>query len=44
MKRFSRGHFIANFDLVPGTWTFELDVAAKDGSDLSATFKETFQG
>ena len=44
MDRFGRGHFIANFDLVPGTWTFELDVAAKDGSDLSAKFKETFQG
>jgi copper transport protein len=44
MKRFSRGHFIANFDLVPGTWTFALDVAARDGSDLSAKFKETFQG
>jgi copper transport protein len=44
MKRFSRGHFIANFDLVPGTWTFSLDVAARDGFDLSARFTETFQG
>jgi copper transport protein len=44
MKRFSRGHFIANFDLVPGTWTFVLEVAARDGSDLSARFRETFQG
>ena len=24
MERFSAGHFIANFDLVPGTWTFTL--------------------
>jgi putative copper export protein len=44
MDRFGRGHLIANFDLVPGTWTFELDVTAKDGSDLSARFRETFQG
>jgi copper transport protein len=44
MQRFSRGHFIANFDLVPGTWTFRLDVAARNGSDLSAKFTETFQG
>ena len=44
MKRFTRGHFIANFDLVPGTWTFALDVTARDGSDLSARFRETFQG
>jgi nitrogen fixation protein FixH len=44
MKRFTRGHFIANFDLIPGTWTFVLDVAAGDGSDLSARFRETFQG
>lgn len=44
MDRFGPGHLIANFDLVPGTWTFELDVAAKDGTDLSARFRETFQG
>ncbi len=44
MKRFGRGHFIANFDVVPGTWTFVLDVEAKDGAELSARFKETFQG
>ena len=44
MKRFSPGHFIANFDLDPGTWSFQLDATAKDGSDLSARFKETFQG
>ena len=44
MERFSPGHFIANFDLVPGTWTFMIDVATKDGSELSARFRETFQG
>ena len=44
MKRFSRGHFIANFDLVQGTWTFVIDAKASDGSKLSAKFKETFQG
>jgi nitrogen fixation protein FixH len=44
MKRFSAGHLIANFDLVPGTWIFMIDVMAKDGSELSARFKETFQG
>jgi copper transport protein len=44
MKRFSRGHFIANFELAPGTWAFVLDVASRDGSDLSARFRETFQG
>jgi copper transport protein len=44
MERFSPGHFIANFALVPGTWTFMIDVATKDGSELSARFRETFQG
>jgi copper transport protein len=44
MKRFSAGHFIANFDLVPGTWTFVIAVTARDGSELSARFTETFQG
>ena len=44
MERFTAGHFIANFDLVPGTWTFMIDVATKDGSELSARFRETFQG
>lgn len=44
MRRFSPGHFIANFDLVPGTWAFMIDVTSGDGSDLSARFKETFQG
>jgi copper transport protein len=44
MRRFSAGHFIANFDLAPGTWTFLIDVTAQDGSKLSARFKETFQG
>ena len=44
MERFSPGHFIANFDLVPGTWTFMIDVATKDGSELSVRFRETFQG
>jgi copper transport protein len=44
MKRFSPGHFIANFTLGPGTWSFQLDATAKDGSHLSARFKETFQG
>jgi len=44
MRRFSAGHFIANFDLAPGTWTFMIDATAKDGSELSAKFKETFQG
>jgi copper transport protein len=43
MKRFSAGHFIANFNLDPGTWSFLIDVMAKDGSELSARFKETFQ-
>ena len=44
MKRFSTGHFIANFDIIPGTWTFVIDATTKDGSKLSARFKETFQG
>ena len=43
MQRFSAGHLIANFDLAPGTWSFLIDATAKDGSQLSARFMETFQ-
>jgi hypothetical protein len=43
MMRFSPGHFVANLPIVPGTWTFLIQASEKDGAELSARFKETFQ-
>jgi copper transport protein len=42
LLRFGPGHFAANLDIAPGDWTFLIDLTTRDGSDLSARFRETF--
>ena len=44
MQRFSAGHFVANLDIVPGPWRFMIAATAKDGSILTASFQQTFEG
>lgn len=44
MRRFEPGHFVADMEIVPGTWHFLIDVTPKDGSELSARFQQTFEG
>lgn len=44
MQRFSAGHFVANLDIVPGTWRFLISATTKDGSILTASFQQTFGG
>jgi nitrogen fixation protein FixH len=44
MQRFSPGHFVANLDIVPGSWRFLISATAKDGSILTASFQQTFGG
>jgi hypothetical protein len=44
MQRFSAGHFVANLDIVPGPWRFLISATAKDGSNLTASFQQTFGG
>jgi nitrogen fixation protein FixH len=40
--RFSAGHFAANLDITSGDWTFLIDLSARNGTDLSARFREAF--
>ncbi len=42
MLRFSPGHFVANIDLTPGDWTFDVTAHAEDGRELVASFSQTF--
>jgi copper transport protein len=44
MQRFGPGHFAANVDVVPGTWSFSIQATAEDGSVLSASFQQTIAG
>ena len=44
MQRFGPGHFVANLDIVPGPWRFLISATAKDGSILTASFRQTFSG
>jgi copper transport protein len=43
MLRFGPGHFAANIDLTPGTWTFDVTAHAESGRVLVASFEQTFQ-
>jgi copper transport protein len=40
--RFGAGHFAANLDITSGDWTFLIDLNARDGTELSARFREAF--
>ena len=42
MLRFGPGHFAANIDLTLGRWTVDIEAHARDGSDLVASFQQTF--
>jgi nitrogen fixation protein FixH/uncharacterized membrane protein YidH (DUF202 family) len=44
MLRFGPGHLAANIDLTPGTWSFDIAAHAKDGTELVASFQQTFPG
>ena len=44
MLRFGPGHLAANIDLTQGTWSFDIAAHAKDGSELVASFQQTFPG
>ena len=44
MLRFGPGHFAANIDLTAGRWAFDIQAHARDGSDLVASFQQTFGG
>jgi copper transport protein len=44
MLRFGPGHFAANIDLTAGRWSFDIDAHARDGSELVASFQQTFGG
>jgi hypothetical protein len=42
--RFGPGHFVAEADLEPGRWAFELDALARDGQVLQASFDQAIGG
>jgi copper transport protein len=42
MLRFGPGHFAANIDLTPGTWTFDVSADAESGRVLLASFRQMF--
>jgi copper transport protein len=42
--RFSPGHYAANVDVAPGTWTFEIRAASNAGATLDARFRQAFEG
>ena len=44
MIRFGKGHFAANVDLTAGRWSFDIQAHARDGTDLVASFQQTFGG
>jgi copper transport protein len=44
MLRFGPGHFAANIDLTPGTWSFDVTAHAETGQVLSASFRQSFEG
>jgi nitrogen fixation protein FixH len=44
MLRFGPGHFAANIDLTGGLWSFDIAAHARDGSELVASFQQTFGG
>jgi copper transport protein len=40
-KRFTPGHFIADVDLIPGDWTFDVHATTETGDTLLASFTQT---
>lgn len=44
MLRFGPGHLAANIDLTRGTWSFDIAAHPKDGTELVASFQQTFPG
>jgi copper transport protein len=43
VMRLSAGHFVANVALEPGTSSFRVHAVAGDGTDVAATFEQTFE-
>jgi copper transport protein len=41
VTRFDPGHFVADVDLVPGRWTFDVRATTKAGDTLLASFMQT---
>jgi hypothetical protein len=41
--RLSAGHFVANVAIEPGTSSFRVHAVAGDGTDVAATFEQTFE-
>jgi copper transport protein len=39
----SAGHFVANVEITPGTWTFDITAETAHGHALSASFEQTFE-
>jgi nitrogen fixation protein FixH len=37
------GHFVANVEITPGTWTFDLTAETEHGHTLSASFEQSFE-
>jgi copper transport protein len=44
LLRFGPGHFAANIDLTPGTWSFDITAHAETGEVLAASFRQSFEG
>jgi copper transport protein len=44
LLRLGPGHFAANVELTPGTWSFDIGATARDGRVLSAAFQQGFEG
>jgi hypothetical protein len=42
-RRLDPGHFVADVDLSPGSWTFFLDAVARDGRRLQASFEQAIR-
>jgi nitrogen fixation protein FixH len=42
LLRFGPGHFVANFDLTAGRWSFAITAQARNGQTLVGTFAESF--
>jgi copper transport protein len=40
LRRFSRGHFVANTRLTEGMWRFRIDAITESGTRVSATFAQ----
>jgi copper transport protein len=42
-RRLDPGHFVADADLAPGSWTFFIEAVARDGRRLQASFEQAIR-